>query len=280
VNAAAAKQSPPVSGLANLQRVFADLRARKRKALVIYVMAGDPDPDFTARLVPKLAGAGADVVELGFPFSDPVADGPVIQAAGQRALHNFATLGEYFAMVRRIRAQSAVPLVTMTYYNPIFRYGEAKFLSDGRTAGLDGTIIPDLPVVEAATWVQACTTSGMAPIFLEAPNSPVDAAQRMAELGRGFIYLVSLKGVTGQDSGMGENLQERVQRFRQWTETPTVVGFGISTPEQAKRMGTLCDGIVVGSGVVQRIADARSPDAAEIAVLDYVRAMRAGLDGA
>ncbi len=276
---AAAKTATPVSGLARLERTFGDLRARKRKALVIYVMAGDPEPDFTARLVPKLAGAGADVVELGFPFSDPVADGPVIQAAGQRALHRFAGLGEYFAMVRRIRAQCALPLVTMTYYNPIFRYGEAAFLRDGRAAGLDGTIIPDLPVIEAEDWTAACADAGMAPIYLEAPNSPPDEARRIGELSRGFIYLVSLKGVTGQDKGLGENLSERVQRLRQWTQTPMAVGFGISTPEQARRFGALCDGIVVGSGVVQRIADARSADAAESAVLDYVRSMRAGLDG-
>jgi tryptophan synthase alpha chain len=277
---AAAKTNPPLSGLANIERVFADLRARKRKALVIYVMAGDPEPDFTARLVPKLAGAGADIVELGFPFSDPVADGPVIQAAGQRALDKFKNLGEYFAMVRRIRAQTDIPLVTMTYYNLIFRHGEAKFLEDSRAAGLDGTIIPDLPVVEAQTWTEACAAAGMAPIFLEAPNSPADTAQRIAELSQGFIYLVSLKGVTGQDKGLGENLKERVQRLRQWTDTPMAVGFGISTPDHAKRIGALCDGVVVGSGVVQRIADARSADAAEKAVLDYVRQMRAGLDSA
>jgi tryptophan synthase alpha chain len=277
---AAAKQPQGVSGLARLEHAFAGLRARGRKALVIYLMAGDPEPGFTERLVPKLAGAGADVVELGFPFSDPVADGPVIQAAGQRALHQFAGLGEYFALVRRIRARSALPLVTMTYYNPIFRYGETRFLADSRAAGLDGTIIPDLPVVEAASWTEACAAAGMAPVFLEAPNSPEDEARRIAQAARGFIYLVSLKGVTGQDKGLGENLAERVQRLRQWTSTPLAVGFGISTPEHARRLGALCDGVVVGSGVVQRIADARSPDAAEAAVLEYVRSMRAGLDAA
>lgn len=276
---AAAQKIESAGGLARLERTFSELRARKRKALVIYVMAGDPDPQFTARLVPKLAGAGADIVELGFPFSDPVADGPVIQAAGQRALHKFTNLGEYFEMVRSIRARSEIPLVTMTYYNPIFRYGESRFLSDSRAAGLDGTIIPDLPVVEADSWKEACDASGMAPIFLEAPNSPLDEARRIAESAKGFIYLVSLKGVTGQDRGLGENLTERVQRLRQWTQTPMAVGFGISTPEHAKRMGAICDGIVVGSGVVQRIGDGRSPDAAESAVLEYVCSMRAGLDG-
>jgi tryptophan synthase alpha chain len=276
---AAAREAAAPGGLARIERAFAELRARKRKALVIYAMAGDPDPGFTERLVPKLAGAGADLVELGFPFSDPVADGPVVQAAGQRALHQFKNLGEYFAMVSRIRARCALPLVTMTYYNPIFRYGERKFLADAKAAGLDGTIIPDLPVVEAQSWVEACAAEAMAPIFMEAPNSPPDAAQRIAELARGFIYLVSLKGVTGQERGLGENLGERVARLRGWTHTPLAVGFGISTPDHARRLGALCDGVAVGSGVVQRIANARNADAAETAVLDYVREMRKGLDG-
>lgn len=277
---AAATQAQALSGLARIEQTFANLRARKRKALGPYVMAGDPDPDFTVRLVPKLAEAGADIVELGFPFSDPVADGPVIQAAGQRALHQLSGLGDYFAMVRRIRSRTEIPIVTMTYYNPIFRYGEARFLADARAAGLDGTIIPDLPIVEAESWIEACAAAGMAPIFLEAPNSPEDETRRIAQAARGFIYLVSLKGVTGQDKGLGENLAARVKRLRQWTATPLVVGFGISTPDHARRLGALCDGVAVGSGVVQRIAEARSPDAAEAAVLDYLRAMRAGLDAA
>jgi tryptophan synthase alpha chain len=278
VKPSAATATAP-SGLARIEGTFADLRARKRKALIIYVMAGDPSPDFTARLVPRLAEAGADLVELGFPFSDPVADGPVIQAAGQRALHQFTGLGDFLALVRRIRSACALPLVTMTYYNPIFRYGEEAFLRDARAAGLDGAIIPDLPVVEAEGWEAACRAAGMAPIFLEAPNTPPDVAERIAQMARGFIYLVSLKGVTGQERGLGDNLQERVARLRGWTQTPQAVGFGISTPEQARRFGALCDGVVVGSGVVSRIAGAKFPAAVEAAVLDYVRAMRAGLDG-
>ena len=279
------KSTAPVTttasgGLSRLENTFAGLRARNRKALVIYVMAGDPDPAFTERLVPKLSDAGADIVELGFPFSDPVADGPVIQAAAQRALPKFKNLGEFFAMAKRIRAACSLPLVTMTYYNLIFRHGEKIFLRDAKAAGLDGTIIPDLPVVEAAEWVRACGEEGMAPIFLEAPNSPEDTSRDIATLAKGFVYLVSLKGVTGQDRGLGENLAQRVSRLRQWTKTPLVVGFGISTPDHAKRIGALCDGVVVGSGVVQRIAEGRSPAAAEDAVLEYVRTMRAGLDAA
>lgn len=275
---AAGRGSP--GGVARIDAAFAELRARKRKALAIYLMAGDPDPAFTLRLVPKLADAGADVIELGYPFSDPVADGPVIQAAGQRALHHFASVGAFFHLVRAIRAKTGVPLVVMGYYNPIFRHGEAEFARDALAAGLDGAIIPDLPAVEAGPWQVACRAAGFAAIALEAPNTPGDVSRLIAETARGFVYLVSLKGVTGQDRGLGENLAERVARLRQWTKQPLVVGFGISTPDHAQQMGSLCDGVVVGSGVVSRIADARSPDAAEAAVLAYVRSMRAGLDRA
>ena len=277
-SAAAPRAEAPVAGIARIDGTFAELRRRGRKALVIYVMAGDPDPGFTARLVPKLAEAGADLVELGYPFSDPVADGPVIQAAGQRALHQFPTVGVFFDLVRKIRAKTAVPLIVMTYYNPVFRHGEAAYVRDALAAGLDGAIVPDLPVAESGPWREACAGQGFAPVALEAPNTPPDVGRKIAEVSRGFVYLVSLKGVTGQDRGLGDNLKERVARLRQWTRMPLAVGFGISTPEHARHFGALCDGIVVGSGVVSRIAGARSPDAAEAAVLDYVRAMRKGLD--
>lgn len=268
-------------GLHQLQATFARLKAAGRKALVTYLMAGDPDPEFTARLVPKLAEAGADVVELGFPFSDPIADGPVIQAAGKRALHQFSGLGDYLELVRRIHAATPVPLVLMTHYNPIFRFGERAFLERAAEAGLSGAIIPDLPVDEAGDWPAMCRELGVAPVLLEAPNTDDVHARRIAEAAAGFIYLVSLKGVTGTDMGLGENLQARVDRFRSLgAGTPLIVGFGISTPEQARTVSRLCDGVVVGTGLVSRIAAGPTRDAAEQAALDYVRALRAGLDGA
>jgi len=268
------------SGTARLDTTFAALRKQNRKALIIYLMAGDPDPEFTTQIVPRLFEVGADVVELGFPFSDPVADGPVIQAAGQRALAHLSDVPKFLEMCRKIRAQCAGPLVCMTYYNPIFRYGEEKFFDDGLEAGLDGLIVPDLPLVEAGPWRNAAMKAGMAPIFLEAPNSNDDDAKAIAEASRGFIYLVSLKGVTGSEQGMGENLKDRIDRFRRHTKTPLAVGFGISTPEQAAQIGSLADGIIVGSGVISRIAAGRNQKEAQQAALDYVAEMRAGLDQA
>jgi len=265
-------------GMTRIETAFADRKASGGKALVVYVMAGDPDPAFTERLVPKLAQAGADVVELGFPFSDPVADGPVIQAAGQRAMRHLRALPRYLELVARIRQQTDVPLVCMTYYNPIFRYGEARFLADARAAGLDGVILPDVPVDEAQEWQPLCVQAGVAPIFLEAPNTGDAQQRRIAEGSRGFVYLVSLKGVTGADQGLGQDLEQRVRTLRGLTDTPLAVGFGISTPEQARQAAALCDGVVVGSGVIRRIASEGDPDANERAVLDYVRELRAALD--
>lgn len=267
------------TGSERIERTFGRLRGESRKALVIYLMAGHPSIAFTERLVPRLAEAGADLIELGFPFSDPVADGPVIQAAGQRAIHHFSGLEDYLEMVKRIRRATELPLVIMTYYNPIFRFGEDAFLARARKAGLDGAIIPDLPLEEGLDWRDRCAAQGFASIYLEAPNTTPDHAQEIAEASRGFIYLVSLKGVTGAQKGLGENLEERIARLRGLVNTPLVVGFGIATPEHARRFGAVSDGVIVGSAIVKRIEEASSPDGAEAAVMELVRGMRAAMDG-
>jgi len=268
----------PANGIERIQQVFTGLKTGGRKALVIYLMAGDPNPEFTARLVPRLAEAGADLVELGYPFSDPVADGPVIQAASQRALRQFSGLDDYLALVGRIRQSTPVPLVLMTYYNLIFRYGEARFLQSARQAGLDGAILPDLPLEEAAPWRAQALELGVAPIFLEAPNTTPVHAQQIAQASAGFIYLVSLKGVTGSAAGLGENLQDRIQRLRGHTQTPLLVGFGISTPSQARTYGAMSDGVIVGSALVNLLAGDQPEAQKEQAAVDLVKALRKGLD--
>ena len=268
------------TGIQSIEQTFSALKTAGRKALVMYLMAGDPDVDFTARIVPKLAQAGADIVELGFPFSDPIADGPVIQAAGTRALAKFKGLNDYLALIERIREHTSVPLVLMTHYNPIFRYGEKAFVEQAARVGLSGVILPDLPVDEAGEWQALARQNGVAPVMLEAPNTDDAHARAIAEAAAGFIYLVSLKGVTGAERGLGENLEERVNRLRAIDSSKHLaVGFGISTPQQAREMAALCDGVVVGSGLVSRIADAPTAAAAETAAVDYVRSLRDGLDG-
>ena len=266
------------TGAKHITEAFARRLEKGEKALIIYLMAGDPDGDFTAALVPNLQQAGADIVELGFPFSDPIEDGPVIQAAAQRALPQLPSLVHCLEVVRKIRAASDIPLVSMTYYNPIFRYGERRFFEDGLKAGLDGLIIPDLPLVEAEAWKADAKEVGIASIFLEAPNTDDAQAKAIADACTGFIYMVSLKGVTGTDKGLGENLVERVARLRAITDKPTAVGFGISTPKLAGRFGAMCDGVIVGSATVASIADGKTPAQAEKNVLAYVRSMRKGLD--
>ena len=265
-------------GVPRITEAFARRKEKGGKALLIYLMAGDPDAEFTARVVPKLEEAGADIIELGFPFSDPIADGPVIQAAAQRALPRLPSLQQCLDVVRSIRAQSEIPLVSMTYYNPIFRYGERRFFEDGLKAGLDGLIIPDLPLVEAGEWKADAKAVGIASIFLEAPNTDEEEARAIAEASTGFIYMVSLKGVTGSNQGLGENLEERVARLRGITDKPLAVGFGISTPELAGRFGAMCDGVAVGAGNVAAIANGKTAAQAESNLLNYVKSMRKGLD--
>lgn len=266
------------AGVAHIAQTFAALREKKRKALIIYIMAGDPRPEDTRRLVSVLDKAGVDIVELGFPFSEPIADGPVIQASGQRAMPHMHALPQFFEMVRSIRSDCDIPLVAMTYYNPIFRYGEEKFLRDAKAAGIDGAILPDLPINEAHSWQALCREQSMAGIFLEAPNTPHDQAEAIAAASQGFIYLVSLKGVTGTDKNLGENLDRRVERLRGMSDIPLAVGFGISTPEHIRRVGPLCDGVVVGSGVVTRIANGASPEDVDESVTAYIGELRAALD--
>jgi tryptophan synthase alpha chain len=166
----------------------------------------------------------------------------------------------------------------MTYYNPIFRYGEKKYFEDALDAGLDGVIVPDLPLVEAGDWKADAREVGIASIFLEAPNTGDEEAAKIAEASTGFVYLVSLKGVTGSSKGLGENLQSRAERMRGLTDTPAAVGFGISTPEQAGHFGAMCDGVIVGAGTVSAIAEGRTAAQSEKNVVEYVRSLRAGLD--
>ena len=272
------RSAAPEQGTERIAQVFDTLRQRGRRALVIYLMAGDPNPALTEKLVPELARAGADLVELGFPFSDPVADGPVIQAASQRAIAQFKGLDNYLDMIKRIRAATDVPLVCMTYYNLIFRYGEQAFLERARACGLDGVIIPDLPLDEGLEWRGLCAAHGIAAIYLEAPNTTAEHARAIAKASQGFIYLVSLKGVTGADKGLGENLEERIARLRGAVDTPLLVGFGISTPEQARRYSQISDGVIVGSAVVKQIEQAGSAEGALAAVSELVKRLRAEMD--
>ena len=238
--------------------LFARLKKEKRKALVAYLVAGDPDLATTARLVPALVDAGADIIELGIPFSDPLADGIVNQLGCQRAIESGTTLPKVLQLIAQLRKEKCqVPLVLFTYYNPVFAYGREKFESDAVQAGADGLLLLDLPPEEAARDLPP--GGDLRRIVLVAPTTP-EARVRSLVSASGFVYYVSREGVTGMQQSLPTTLGEKVSFLKKSTSLPVCVGFGISTPEQAGQVASLADGVVVGSAIVDRIAKlGRSP---------------------
>lgn len=235
--------------------MFEALRICGRRALIPYIMAGDPDVQSTEALVPLLVSAGADAVELGIPFSDPIADGPINQRAGLRALSHGMNLQQALGLVTRLRRVVDVPLLFMTYYNLVLRYGPVGFCRDAATAGLDGLIIADLPPEEGEDLVQAARQVGLATVFLLAPTSTEDRIKDVAAISTGFIYCVSRTGVTGVRDQVPQDLPDLVARIKQYTQTPVCVGFGISKPAQARQVARVADGVIVGSAVVRLIEE-------------------------
>ncbi len=240
--------------MSRLERAFESARADGRRALIVYLCAGDPDLAATERLVPALAAAGADVIELGVPFSDPLADGPTIQAAAQRALASGTTVAKILDLVRRLReAGIAVPLVLMGYMNPIVRMGVGAFVQRAAEAGVDGLIVPDLPLEEASELSAAAAARGLSLILLAAPTTPAERLARIGAMTRGFLYFVSVTGVTGARASLPEDLPEHLAAARGSTSFPVAVGFGVSTPDQARALAAHADAVVVGSALVASI---------------------------
>jgi tryptophan synthase alpha chain len=267
-------------------RRFAALREEGRAGLVTYLTAGDPDPDTSARLFAGLAAAGADLIEIGMPFSDPMADGPVIQEAGQRALKRGMNLRRTLALVRELRrADDATPIVLMGYYNPIYRYGTEAFARDAVAAGVDGVIVVDLPPEEDAELTEPARAAGLDVIRLATPTSDEERLPRIVEHASGFVYYVAIAGITGTRSADAASVADAVGRLRRFTPLPIAVGFGIRTPEQAAEVARAADAAVVGSSLVQRLALNLNPDnnakpGLVDAVLADVRALAAGVRAA
>jgi tryptophan synthase alpha chain len=257
-----------------IERRFAALREEGRAGLVTYLTAGDPDPDTAARLFSGLAAAGADLIEIGMPFSDPMADGPLIQEAGQRALKQGMTLRRTLALVRELRrGDDATPIVLMGYYNPIYRYGADAFARDAVSAGVDGVIVVDLPPEEDAELTGPARAASLDFVRLATPTSDDRRLPRIVERASGFIYYVAIAGITGTRSADAASVATAVTRLRRFTELPIAVGFGIRTPEQAAAVALAADAAVVGSSLVQRLALNLEPDGtAKPGLVDAVHA--------
>ena len=260
-----------------IDRCFAELKRRGDKALVCFLMSGDPDLDTTEKLVEKIAECGADIVELGIPFSDPLADGPSIQAAGQRALDGGTTLRTVLQRVKSIRERCEVPIVLMTYYNPIQKYGIERFAREAASAGADGVIMTDLPPDEAADWRSAATQAGLATIFLLAPTSTKERIELVANMASGFIYCVSRTGVTGARDEVPAELKDLVGIIKAASSLPVVIGFGISRPEHVRQVTSFADGAVVGSALVNVIADHAGSDELLQQAGDFVASLKGGV---
>jgi tryptophan synthase alpha chain len=261
-----------VQGSGNREQGLVPLTFYKKPALVVYVTCGDPDLATTRELILSAIEAGADVIELGVPFSDPVADGPVIQRASERALKHGTSLAQVLTLAAEIRQQSqSTGLIVFSYLNPILRMGMEKFCKVARAAGVDGVLVTDLPVEEAGEYLRAMREYDLSPVFLAAPTSPDERLRRIAEASRGFVYAVSRTGVTGQRQKLADDARKLVKRLRRVTKLPIALGFGISSAEQFAEVGEFADAVVVGSAVVQTVEKNRGREAK--AVGDFVRGL-------
>ena len=241
---------------------FASLAREGRKAFVGFVTAGDPSLDRTVEVALALEEAGVDVLELGVPFSDPLADGPVIQRASERALQKGTSLSMVLDAVRRIRARSDLPLLLFSYVNPLLRYGLDRLATDAAAAGVDGVLVTDLPPEEAGEWIACARRSGLDTVFLAAPTSPEARLKRVADCSRGFVYAVSRTGVTGERDTLSGDASGLVGRLKALTRAPVVLGFGLSTPDQVRAAAAVADGVVVGSAIVRFLEEHPDGDVA------------------
>lgn len=260
--------------MSRISEKFMALREKKEKALIVYLTAGDPSLAITKELILALENAGADILEIGVPFSDPTADGPVIQAAAQRALKGGATLTAILEMIKEVRRVSQIPIVLFGYYNPIFVYGGEKFARHAARAGVDGVLVVDLPPEEAPELREFTDAAGIDFIFLIAPTTGAKRTRQIAAGATGFLYYISITGITGTAAPKIADIETAVSKLRKITKLPVAVGFGITTPEQAGQIGKTADGVIVGSAVVRLIDENRnSPDLIKI-VADFTGALK------
>jgi tryptophan synthase alpha chain len=265
----------PTLSTSRIQGKFRQLQEARAKGLVIYITAGDPSLEATGSLLEAAQNGGADIIELGIPFSDPLADGPVIQRASERALAGGTTLSKVLRMLPEWRRRVQAPIVLFTYYNPILQYGLEKFAHEAGEAGADGVLALDLSPEESASYIETMRKWNLDTVFLAAPTSTDERLQRVANASTGFLYLIARAGVTGERNQISESTWPLVERVRKITQLPLAVGFGLSTPEQIRAVEELADAAVVGSAIVRRIEEHFSTEGAA-AIERYVRWLKQG----
>ena len=242
--------------MTSISQCFEQLKKENKCALIPFITAGDPDLETTVKAIKILAQNGADMIELGVPYSDPLADGPVIQAAATRALKNGVCLNDVLEIVKNLQDEITIPIILFTYYNPIFYRGVENFMKTIANVGVKGLVVPDLPLEEAETFLQIAEKCGIEVTLLVAPTSPMDRIQHIAEKSQGFIYLVSVTGVTGMRSQVESRVEDLISKLKTVTDKPIGVGFGISEPSQAIQMKQWgADGVIVGSAFVKKLAN-------------------------
>lgn len=258
--------------MSSIDTLFARLRTAGRKALMPFVTAGDPDLEFTAELLRCLTGRGSSMCELGIPYSDPIADGPVIQASYSRALGRKIKLAEILAMLGRTTPELPAPVVTMVAYSIIYRHGLEQYIADAKAAGVAGAIVPDLPLEESGPLAEICRRQDFSLIQLITPTTPRDRALRIAERTSGFIYYVSVTGITGERTQLPPEIVDNVAWLRGQTPLPICIGFGISRPEHVRLLAPVADGLIVGSAIVRRVADCEAKPREQVLkeIGDYV----------
>lgn len=260
--------------MTRIQQVFDRRKSEGKAVLLAYLTAGDPTPDATPGLVAALERGGADLIELGVPFSDPIADGPVIQRGSDRALKAGTTVAKTLLIAQKIRKTSQIPLLLFTYLNPVLRYGLENLARDAKEAGIDGCLLTDVSVEEAEVYVNAMRAAALDTVFLAAPTSTPERLKLVAKFSSGFIYLVSRTGVTGERDQLSESIQPLIDSTRAISKLPVAVGFGISTPAQAGVIAKIADGAAVGSAIVRLIEQ----NGGEAGLEAYARSLRAGMD--
>ena len=265
--------------MSRVSDTFERLRGEKRKALVIFLTAGDPGLRATVDLAKAASGAGADIIELGVPFSDPLADGPVIQESFHRAIKRGANLKKTLAAAAQMRKTNQTPLVFMLASTLVIHHGVRRFMRDCSAAGVDGVILPDVPCEEAGEFIPHARASKLDTIMLAAPTSPARRLRKIVSLSRGFVYYINVRGVTGKQTASPKDAAGGIARLKKMTRLPVVAGFGVTRPEQARELSRNADGIVIGSQAIRVIRDAKNASAAARDLARFVRSIRKGLDG-